>query len=301
MSQKQNHNRQRTKNSHWVPQAYLRAFAAEHDAERIWRFSHTKGDAQLKLIEKVAYKRHLYSTHDDTTGSLNDALEKKLADLEQWFGSPIWRTLQRDVVDLSWQPLRKIVSLLAATMFLRNPRTLEEHSKMHEHLVKLFSQFNEPPDRVTVGDRTFDFDDTSWETFRAADTDDVKKIWFRQIESAVIFAKIFMNMRWSMMMAPRPAFITSDAPITFCHPSLEFSGINDPETTIHFPISPTRVLNMDNFHSEPANQYYPCDDECYVTTNLLIWRSAIEYMFTHRHPDYIMDELLRKAEAEGYA
>jgi hypothetical protein len=66
-----------------------------------------------------------------------------------------------------------------------------------------------------------------------------------------------MAMRWSMLWAAEPVFITTDNPVVFLDPSLKFRGINNPETSIIFPISPNRVLCMDHRHHEPANQYYP--------------------------------------------
>ncbi len=89
----------------------------------IWRFSKEAGDADLKSIEKVAVRFHLYVPRD-SGGQKDDAFERKLADFEQWFESPVWRVLRDDMLDLSWEPLRKMVSLLAATMFLRNPAGL---------------------------------------------------------------------------------------------------------------------------------------------------------------------------------
>lgn len=279
----------------------MRAFAAEHNSTKIWRFGHTQGDAELKRIEKVAYRHHLYAARDPMTGVRDDALEKKLADLEQWFGNPVWRALQRDVIDLGWAPLRKMIALLMAVMMLRNPKTLELYRQMHRELVEFYSQFDRLPDQVTIGGQTYEIDKASWPDFRAGDEESVKRIWFTSINNAVEYANMFLSMRWSMMMAPRPCFITSDDPVVFSHPSLRFKGINNRKTSIHFPISPTRVLCLDHLHDEPANQYYPVNEDGYIATNLLTWRGALNYMFTHRHPDSVSRELLAEAERQGYA
>ena len=281
-----------TRNAHWVPQAYLRAFAAEHDPKRIWRFHHSEGEPELKRIDKVAYRHHLYAPRDTNSGMRDDTQEKKLADLENWFGHSIWQALGRDVVDLSWQPLRKIVSLLAAVMFLRNPRRLELHKDVHRRLVEAWSEGERPPKEMLHGANAHALDTETWPAFRDADEDGIKRMWLRQMNNAAHYAKLFMSMRWSMTMAARPTFITSDDPMTFLHPSLEFRGINDPETYIRFPISPTRVLCMDHRYEEPANQYYMYDDEGCVAVNLFIWRNSLDYMFCHRHPDYVLKELL---------
>ena len=117
-------------------QVYLRAFAADPNRLKIWRFSKEAGEADLKGIEKVAVRFHLYVPRD-SSGRRDDAFEKMLADLEQWFESPVWRVLRDDMLDLSgllpvswtprkgvWEPLRKMVSLLAQQRCSCGTRTI---------------------------------------------------------------------------------------------------------------------------------------------------------------------------------
>jgi len=55
------------KRNHYVPQSYLRAFAADPDRrEKIWRFGKNEGDPELKPIDKVAYRHYLYVPKDET-------------------------------------------------------------------------------------------------------------------------------------------------------------------------------------------------------------------------------------------
>ena len=53
--------KQITKRCHWVSMSYLRAFAADEAGQKIWRFSKNAGDPELKRIDKVAVKFHLYA------------------------------------------------------------------------------------------------------------------------------------------------------------------------------------------------------------------------------------------------
>lgn len=73
--------KQVTKRCHWVAQSYLKAFAADDNGQRIWRFSKNDGEPELKRIDKVAVKFHLYAPLGPD-GRRDDALEKKLAELE---------------------------------------------------------------------------------------------------------------------------------------------------------------------------------------------------------------------------
>lgn len=294
-------NPQRTRNCHWVPQSYLSGFAILGDPNRIWRLSNKEGEAELKLIEKVAYRHHLYSVRDRETQQRDGALETRLSELERMFGHTVWKQLRTDVVDIGWEPLRKMVALLAAVMLLRNPRTLAEHHKLHKELIDYYDQFDELPDFVTIGDKRMALDKSSWPEFKAADAERIKSIWFMQIRNAVPIAEKFLRMRWSMMMAPRPAFITSDSPITITNPAQKSAGIDHPKTRIYFPISPTRMLCMDHLDDEPANQYYPADDEDYTFINVLIWQGTMDHLFSHRHPDEVSFEMVSYAEASGFA
>ena len=56
--------KQITKRCHWVPQAYLKAFAADSSQLRIWRLGKEAMTPELKRIEKVAVRFNLYVPKD---------------------------------------------------------------------------------------------------------------------------------------------------------------------------------------------------------------------------------------------
>lgn len=124
----------------------------------------------------------------------------------------------------------------------------------------------------------------------------MKRTWISQIENATEYAEMLMKMRWSIVMAKEPTFITSDNPVAVLHPSLNFRGLSNPETLILFPICPQRVLLMDHRHDQPANQFYPLQGNG-AAQNGLIWRNSIEYMFSHQDPDNICRMLVDETES----
>lgn len=298
-----NSGRQRTKRCHWVPQSYLRTFAANPPARsRIWRLSkhHNGPDAQLKPIKKVAMGFHLYAPRDPVSGVRDDSFERRLSDLEQWFGDPVWHALCYDYVDLSWDPLRKMVSLLVAVMQFRNPSHFEIHKQIHQRIVKQVEQFDGTPTSVEIKGKVYPIAPGSWSAYRAATEDDVRRNWLQDVGTCAWYAEHLMKMRWAILVSEEPLFITTDNPVAILHPSLEFRGINNPETSVTFPLSPTRALCMDHLHHEPANQYYPLKGDGSVV-NLLLWRQANEYMFSHRHTDEVCQSLVSEAEKQGFA
>jgi hypothetical protein len=283
--------------------SYLRAFAADLPARsKIWRFSkeHSLKGPELKPIKKVAVKHHLYVPLDSASGKRDDRFERKLSELESWFGDPVWRALQTDMMDLSWEPLRKMVALLVAVMQFRNPSHFGIYKDIHRQFVELLSSEDDVPSVIEVNGKLQEIDVSSWPAYRDATEDDLKRGWIDQINTVGWYAKKLMAMRWSVVCANLPTFITSDNPVTIIHPSLQFKGIDNSETTIMFPLSPTRLLNMDNRHEEPGNQYYALNDDG-SSANLMIWRHANEYMFSHRHTDEVCAELIANAERHGFA
>ena len=109
------------------------------------------------------------------------------------------------------------------------------------------------------------------------------------------------DMRFAMIVAKEPVFVTSDNPVTITHPTLKFKGIGDPETMVNFPISPTRMLVLDNQKGEPDGAYYALQEENPAPINLLIWRNAIDHMYSSRHTDEVLRELDADAAKYGVA
>jgi hypothetical protein len=292
--------KQTTKRCHWVSQSYLRTFAADPDTrQKIWRFSKNEGEPELKPIEKVAVKFHLYAPKGPD-GRRDDWLEKKLADLETWFGTSIWKAVCTDFLDLSWKPLRKMLALLVATTYLRNPLQFEQTKNIHRQLVDLISSGPALPGTIAINGVVRPVNPDDWPAYRDASEDDLKRAWGEHVSTAGWLAEMLLKMRWAVVYSEEPVFITSDNPVMIVHPSLKFRGLKNPETTVTFPLSPTRILIMDNRHGEPDAQYYPLRQGS-GNLNGLIWRNAIEHMFAPRRPDIICGEMLADAERMGFA
>lgn len=134
---------------------------------------------------------------------------------------------------------------------------------------------------------------------RDADEDAIKRMWLDNVNSAMWLAKIMMEMRWAVLFSEKPVFVTTDNPVIVMHPDLEFRGFKNPKTTVFFPLSPTRMLVMDNRHSEPDGEYYPLKDSP-GGLNMLLWRESIDSMFSPRHPDGVCAEMIEDAEMSGF-
>jgi hypothetical protein len=76
---------QKKKRNHWVPQSYLRHFAADADRRKFWVLKRESNDEpKLRPIKKVATEFYLYAPRDPN--GRDYSFEDKLASLEQMFG-----------------------------------------------------------------------------------------------------------------------------------------------------------------------------------------------------------------------
>jgi hypothetical protein len=284
---------QKRKRNHWVAQSYLRNFAADPDRRaKIWTMSKTAGEPELKPIEKVAVKFYLYAPNGPK--GRDYSFEEKLSSLEQLFGLRGWAEISTGAVDLCDPTMRKSLSLLAAVMFLRNPLRLAMTHDLHRQIVDRVKNLPQLPTTFEYRGRVHELDTSNWPEYRDANEDDVKRMWIDQIQSARWLAEILMPMRWSMFVSEAPTFIATDNPVAVMHPELGFRGFRNPQTLVVFPLSPTRVLVMDNRKSEPDGQYYIEANPGVL--NVLLWRESIDLMYTHRHPDLVCAEMALAAD-----
>ncbi len=289
-----NQKTQKKKKNHWVAQAYLRAFSIDpkqkKEKRKIWRFSKFSGDPEVKSVQKVAIAFYLYVPGEN--GKRDYTFEDRLAELDEMYASSLWDQIANETVDLCNESVRRLTALQMAVMYWRNPAAFDAHKSIHKQIVEFLSQSAEPPSSIMTRGKVYDLDISTWPTFRNASEDDLKRAWLKQIGSATEIAKLFMNMRWSVVVADNPSFITTDNPITFAHPTLEFRGIKNKGTLILFPLSPTRVLLLDHNLTEPDGQYYPLWEGGAAAINSLLWKGASEYMLSSFDTDIVCAQIL---------
>jgi hypothetical protein len=240
----------------------LRHFATpeskDSDDPLIWIFSKFEGDPRITSISQVAAQNYLYSpTCED--GSRNWDMEDKLADLEGMAAS-VWPFLAGGFTNLQKRaPIRKAVALFAAVLHLRHPRMLVEVGRLHERLVTLFKTF--PKDAngnpcIAVVDHQgvrVPFDASDWPQYKIASPDQKHKIFVDNInQHAASCAEILLKKRWSVVFSDASLFITSDTPLALSNSGQETFGLNTPGTIVSLPLSPTRILIIDDRHDQPT-------------------------------------------------
>lgn len=294
-------------NQHWVPQFYLKYFATPETQgtknPQTWIFSKDGEDGNPKLtnVKNICAKRFLYSPVNKD-GQRNWELETKLSDIERLL-SVIWPTLAEGYTDLSWEPLRKAVSLFVSILYLRHPNSLKQCVDAHQHLVKLYDRLPKNIDDipnigyVEVNGKIKKFDSSGWHEYKNWEKGDHHSFFCDSVQShAGHMAKLLLKKRWSIIFADTPAFITSDNPVCKNHLKREKFGFGTEGTIVTFPLSPTRLLIMDDNHKEPAGQYYPLRSDGPGSFNLGIWRNGSRFMISQRDVDEVLAEILEWAE-----
>ena len=73
-------------------------------------------------------------------------------------------------------------------------------------------------------------------------------------------------------------------------------GLATKGTFLSFPLSPTRVLLLDDRFEESGSQYYPLVSQGAGSMNIIHWIHAHNFMITHRHPDDVNQEMVTCAD-----
>jgi len=243
---------------HWVPQFYLRYFSTPETKDRkypqVWIFSKDRkaGEPKLTSIRKICATSNLYSPLSDS-GDRDYSVEKTIGNLE-YLVSQIWPILASDFVDFERNTsVKKGVSLFLAIMYLRHPSVNRQGEYIHGQMVEWYDKL--PKDHlgrpcikeIEMNNEVRKVDISDWFNYKNWKKNDHHKFFTDSIKSQAIFlAEIFLKKRWSVIFSKDPVFITSDKPLSKHHESRETFGFATEGTFINFPLSPTRLLVMDD-------------------------------------------------------
>ncbi|RSC24870.1 hypothetical protein EGT36_29155 [Agrobacterium sp. FDAARGOS_525] len=122
----------------------------------IWRLSKETLVAERKPIAKVAVKFHLYSP-PDTAGRRDDRFERKLGDLETWFGSPAWKALCGDFPDYSKSWFRKMILPVGGDHVSEKSVGSRMDKGFHQSVLASAKGNSRPPSHIRIGRPFRDF------------------------------------------------------------------------------------------------------------------------------------------------
>jgi hypothetical protein len=273
----------------------------------VWAFSKDAGEPLLTSVRQIAARSFIYSPKD-RSGNRQWDMEAKLADLEGVMDS-VWPILANDFIDLhADKAIRKALALFVSILHLRHPKRLSEVEKIHAQIVAACEAC--PKDGAgrplieTVEHKGIvqPFDNSDWHDYVVAGRNEKRRMFVDAIrQNATHFAEILMKKRWYVVFSRQPVFITTDNPVTLVNPNHRVFGLATPGTEVFFPLSPTRILIMDDRHDQPKGLYYPLLDDARGSGlfNFAAWHHSERFMISPRHTDAVCAELM--AWSEGYA
>jgi len=115
----------------------------------------------------------------------------------------------------------------------------------------------------------------------------------------VRIAERLTQKRWCTLLAEDDAFVTSDRPVSVMHRSREVVGVGTSGSIVIFPLTPRRLLVMDDRHEEPPNHYYPLNEDAIGSLNELIWRNGRLLLTGRPIPDVLAELVSAGDQAVG--
>jgi hypothetical protein len=137
------------------------------------------------------------------------------------------------------------------------------------------------------------FDTSGYSEYKNAGSERLRQVFVDDLRAnATWFAEALLEKRWSVVFSADPVFVTTDTPVTIRNQTRERFGVKTPGTIISIPLSPTRVLLMDDRLDQPLGQYYPLGSHGPAPFNLNAWHCCERFMISSRTTDEVCAELL---------
>lgn len=215
--------------------------------------------------------------------------------MESVLGSA-WPLIANENIDFRDATIRRGVSLLIATMHLRNPAMQKVLEAMHTQIVSLFDGAPKRADgtpaveAIRLKGRELKLDTSDWHKYKNWDANDHHRYFMDMIEKMTTeIATGFIAKRWSVICADQDVFITADKPVVLQHDTSASPGFSTPGALICFPLSPTRTLVLDDKLSEPDGQYHALQPSAGPAINLGVWLNTDRFLITGRNVGIVLN------------
>lgn len=290
------------KKQHWVPYFYLKNWATNESKNKKypqgWILSINEGEPQKVNLRDFAAKRYLYSP-PDKNGVRSFDTEDKLSDYEDIM-SKFWPMISSEFYDFSeGTSIRKAIALFISLLYLRRPSNIDSFKHMHSKLIEHYEKFpkdkngNPSVNKLILIGKEYLMETSDYKDYKNLSDIDFNHMFVESIHiDAVPIAEILLKKRWAILFSQNENFITSDNPVVVENIDRETFGLRTKGTIITFPISPSRILIMDDLHNEGDGKFYPLKDENSAISNFTIWRNVKKFMLSNRNPDLVCEEIV---------
>jgi hypothetical protein len=247
---------------HYVPQCYLKGFAAERDKAQIHAVDLRRLLAFATSTKNVAQKRDFHSLADTNTDA--DALEKAFSGFESEVSLALERCIAAGAFDAGDD--RSYILNLIALIAVKNPRVRANHDRFRKRIMKTAMDLAiSSPEIWATQVRKAKASgfikpdaDTDYEKMRAFVKANAYHIVISPADHVIteldVFDAVlplFFQRAWMLLRAPAgtTGFITSDQPVCLMWSDPPAPGLGRPPpgfgrpgTMVLFPLSPSLAL-----------------------------------------------------------
>jgi len=267
---------------HYVPQEYLKGFAAPSTPLALWQFDKKSGDftKEPAAIKKIAQRRTFYD--DDTESLLNSQVEIP--------GNRVLRQLRDGTFELSYSD-RVALSIYIATMMKRVPHSRKRGEEIASTVLKNVT--NELRDQIRTAQANGLIDDAT-AALNLSETDSVESKFelkppsnvVEQIESpwpAEFVINLIYRMTWRFVHATGSNyFVTTDNPAFF----FQCWGLGSDESEFVFPVS-NKLAIFGSWTPHKANYKSIIKKQFVKEANRRIISDATRFVYCHRNENWI--------------
>lgn len=293
-----------TRNQHYIPRFYLKEFATNETYgkkgnEQVYIYDKKTEKSEIRNIKKIAKENYLYSPKD-SNGNRSMYMENKLGEIENLV-SLIWNDFSNDFINLENYNIKKVMALFLSSLILRHPNNLERNENSSNFLINEIIKHNPPNNKkvafiVNGKEYLFDISELTKKV-----TEYEKSIFFVENIDYFMneFSEIFMKKKWSIIISEEKKFITSDNPIIIHNNLTNIFGLNTQGTIILFPISPKRLLQLEDYTDVDEKRevtYHPINEEHHSLYNHIIWNSSDKHILANKIFEDIINEIYNYIE-----
>ncbi len=293
-----------TRNQHYIPRFYLKEFATndtygKKGKEQVYIYDKKSEKSEPRNIKKIAKENYLYSPKD-SNGNRSMYMEKRLGDMENLI-SLIWNDFSNDFIDLENYNTKKVMAMFISSLILRHPDNLEKNENSRNFLINDIIKHNHLNNKkvafiVNGEEHPFDISELTKKA-----TEYEKSMFFVENIDYFMneFSEIFMKKKWSIIISEEKKFITSDNPIIIDNNLTNIFGLNTQGTIILFPISPKRLLQLEDYTDDNEKEevsYHPINEDHHSLYNHIIWNSSDNHILANKNFEDILNEIYNYIE-----
>lgn len=271
---------------HYLPQRYLRQFAAVDHPDKIWMYDKSKRDSKLLPIKIVAQKSGFYFEEDES--ALNEKVEGPAV-------QPLDKLICGNDID---REERLRVTLYLHMLLLRVPKAREKRRDiLKRELPDLLKDWeNERLNDPLFSNQYYNLIQSVLDPWRKDDFSELPRQDIRELLMGLPVSQDVLDrlyaMTWRLLKSEdNNSFITGDNPIFFP----KWLGLKNFDVELSVPLSSSVALHLSYQGKAETTLFIPAEPRHVNEINRRTARGAGRFLFCHRNEEWIT-KMMRVAQ-----